>query len=89
MPQIILTRHDNLFIHKLLEQEILQIKEGTVAIRHILRVPGLVSKVVVEKGKVAIEKGLDISPSGACIGERGRRAKSLSHLTHERIEIVN
>ena len=89
MPQIILTRHDNLFIHKLLEQQIPQIKEGIVAIRHVLRIPGLVSKVVVEKGKIAIEKGLNISPSGSCIGEGGRRAQFLSRLACERIEIVN
>jgi transcription termination/antitermination protein NusA len=89
LPQIILTRHDNLFIQRLLEQEIPQIKEGIIAIRHILRIPGLVSKVVVEKGKVAIEKGLNINPYGTCVGERGERAKAVSWLAHERIEIVN
>ncbi|CAI2161736.1 1305_t:CDS:10 [Funneliformis geosporum] len=90
MPQIILTRQDNLFIQKVLEQEIPQIKRNIVAVRHILRFPGLVSKVVVERGQVAVEKGLDIDPSGTCIGERGERAKSVSRLTYpERIEMVD
>ncbi|CAG8561784.1 9537_t:CDS:2 [Ambispora leptoticha] len=58
------------------KQEIPQIKNGIIAIRDVLRLPGLMSKVVVEKGKVAIEKGLDIEPAGTCIGERGERASN-------------
>nr|CAG8484564.1 10664_t:CDS:2 [Entrophospora candida] len=77
MPQIILTRHDNLFIHRLLEQEIPQVKEGIITVQHILRIPGLVSKIVVEKSKKAIEKGLNINPFGACIGEKGKRVHNL------------
>jgi len=90
IPQIILTRSDDLFICKLLEKEVPQIKEGTVAIRDILRLPGLISKVMVEKGKVAIEKGLNIDPAGTCIGEGGERAKSVSRLIYpERIDFAD
>ena len=89
MPQIILTRRDNLFIQRLLEQEIPQVKEDIISVRHILRIPGVVSKVVVEKGRIAIEKGLNVDPSGICIGEKGRRAQSVSRSAYERIEIVN
>jgi transcription termination/antitermination protein NusA len=89
-PQIILTRLDNLFLRKLLEQEIPEIKRDIVAIRDILRLPGLVSKVVVEKGKEAIRKGLEIDPAGTCIGEAGERARSVSRLIYsERIYFVD
>jgi N utilization substance protein A len=47
-PQIILTRSDDLFIQRLLEQEIPEIKKGAIVIRHTLRLPGLLSKVIVE-----------------------------------------
>ncbi|CAG8838602.1 28095_t:CDS:2, partial [Racocetra persica] len=75
-PQIILTRADDLFIRKLLEQEIPQLKEGLIIIHSILRLPGLISKVIVEKGPVAKEESLHIGPAGTCIGEGGEKAKS-------------
>ncbi|CAG8612958.1 2683_t:CDS:2, partial [Paraglomus occultum] len=90
IPQIILTRADDLFIRKLLAQEIPQIKEGVIAIRDILRLPGLVSKVMVERGKVAMEKGLKLDPAGTCIGEEGEKAKSVSRLIYpERIDFAD
>ena len=89
-PQIILTRLDDSFIHKLLEQEVPQIKSGVIAIHDILRLPGLMSKVLVERGKVAIEKRLHIDPAGTCIGEAGERAKSISRLIYsEQIYFVD
>ncbi|MEG7978408.1 MAG: hypothetical protein NY202_00340 [Mollicutes bacterium UO1] len=47
-PQIILSRSDDLFIQRLLEQEVPEIKKGIIVIRHTLRLPGLLSKVIVE-----------------------------------------
>ena len=89
-PQIILTRSDDLFIRKLLEQENPQIKAGIIAIHDILRLPGLVSKVIVERGKVAMEKGLRLDPAGTCIGEEGEKAKSVSRLIYpERIDFAD
>jgi transcription termination/antitermination protein NusA len=74
----------------LLEQEIPQVKSGIIAIRDILRLPGLMSKVLVERGKVAIEKRLNIDPAGTCIGEAGERAKSISRLIYsEQIYFVD
>ncbi|CAG8712152.1 8196_t:CDS:2 [Cetraspora pellucida] len=81
-PQIILTRADDSFVRKLLEQEIPQLKEGLVVIHSILRLPGLISKVIVEKGPVAKEKNLYIEPAGTCIGEGGEKAKSVSRLIY-------
>ncbi|WNE40017.1 MAG: Transcription termination/antitermination protein NusA [Mycoplasmataceae bacterium] len=88
-PQIILTRSDNLFINKILEQEIPQLQKGIIAVRDILRIPGLISKVIVEKGKVAIDRNLHIDPTGTCIGERGAKIKSISELVRpERIDVA-
>ena len=80
LPQIILTRLDELFLRRLLEREIPEIKKDIITIRDILRLPGLASKVIVEKGPEAIKKGLKIDPAGTCIGEGGERAKSVSRL---------
>jgi N utilization substance protein A len=89
IPQIVLTRSDNLFINKILEQEIPQLQKGIIAVRDILRIPGLISKVIVEKGKVAIDRNLHIDPTGTCIGERGTKIKSISELIRpERIDIA-
>ena len=88
-PQIILTRFDDLFIRKLLEQEVPQVKKDLVAIRDILRLPGLISKVVVEKGKEAIRKGLELDPAGTCIGRGAERIEVVSRFAYpERVHIV-
>ncbi|CAI2192554.1 16667_t:CDS:10, partial [Funneliformis geosporum] len=71
------------------KQEIPQIKSGVVVIHDILRLPGLVSKVLVERSKGANEKRLNIDPAGTCIGERGERAKSISRLIYERIDFAD
>ncbi|CAH1755670.1 6744_t:CDS:2 [Entrophospora sp. SA101] len=90
VPQIILTRADDLFMRKLLEQEIPQIKKEIVAIHDILRLPGLISKVIVKKGKAAIEKRIDIDPAGTCIGRSGEKAKAISYLIYsEQIYFAN
>lgn len=89
VPQVILTRTDDLFLRKLLSQEIPQIKENVIVIRDILRLPGLMSKIIVEKGKAATERGWGIDPAGTCIGERGEKAKSISRLAHEQINFAN
>ncbi|WNE41157.1 MAG: Transcription termination/antitermination protein NusA [Mycoplasmataceae bacterium] len=88
-PQIILTRSEDLFIQRVLEQEIPQLKMGIIAIRDILRIPGLISKVIVEKGKIAIERNINIDPTGTCIGEKGAKIKVVSELVKpERIDIA-
>jgi len=84
-PQIILTRADDLFIHKLLEREIPEIKKGVIVIHDILRLPGVASKILVEKGKSAIKFNLSIDPAGTCIGKRGEAAKKISSICLEQI----
>lgn len=89
-PQIILTRFDDLFMRKLLEKEIPQIKRGIIVVHDILRLPGLISKIMVEKGKAVFEKRIDIDPAGTCIGKGGEMARSISGLIYpERIDFAD
>lgn len=82
-PQIILTRQDSAFLHKLLESEIPEINKGIIAIRYILREPGLLSKVIIES------KRFGISPLGACIGQNSERIRTICRLiSPERIDLV-
>jgi transcription termination/antitermination protein NusA len=82
-PQIVLTRQDDLFLRKLLELEIPEIKEGIIIIRQILRIPGLLSKLVVESKRT----GLD--PLGTCLGKDAERIRTICRLIYpERLDIV-
>jgi len=82
-PQIILTRSDDLFIQRLLEQEIPEIKKGAIVIRHTLRLPGLLSKVIVES------KEWGVDALGTCIGRDAERIRTVSRLVYpERVDIA-
>lgn len=77
------SRSTKLFVERLLEREVPEIRSGAVAIRGIAREPGLRTKVAV----AAIEPGLD--PVGACIGPRGIRHRAiLAELGSEHVDIV-
>ena len=81
--RLILTRKDNLFLKKALENVIPQIKDRTITIRHILRLPGLISKVIIESQKPSL------NAKGTCIGEGAIRIRSISSLIYpERIDIA-
>lgn len=83
MPQIIITRQDDLFLHKLLELEIPEIKEGIIVIEKILRVPGILSKLVVKSKKLGVD------PLGTCIGKDAERIRTISRLIYpERLDIA-
>src|SRR6266478_5678158 len=72
-----------MFVHRLLEAEVPEIKAGTVQIRAIAREPGLRTKVAVS----ATEPGID--PVGACVGPKGVRHRAiLSELASEHVDIV-
>jgi N utilization substance protein A len=67
-----------------MEQEIAEIGEGLVEIKHVSRQPGSRSKVAV------YSKDPNIDPSGACIGTHGLRiARVLSQINGEKIDVVN
>jgi N utilization substance protein A len=81
--QVRVSRAARMFVHRLLEAEVPEIKTGTVQIRAIAREPGLRTKIAVS----ATEPGLD--PVGACVGPKGVRHRAiLSELASEHVDIV-
>lgn len=83
-PVVIVSRTDNLFLEKLLEQEVPEIDDGLISIKKIVRIPG-------ERAKVAVESYDDrIDPVGACVGMKGSRIHGIvRELRNENIDIVN
>ena len=81
--QVKVSRASRVFVHRLLEAEVPEIKAGTVQVRAIAREPGLRTKV----GVSSTQLGLD--PVGACVGPRGVRHRAiLSELATEHVDIV-
>ena len=81
--QVRVSRASRMFVHRLLEAEVPEIKAGTVQIRGIAREPGLRTKIAVSSSQV----GLD--PVGACVGPKGVRHRAiLSELASEHVDIV-
>ena len=83
-PVILLSRTDNAFLEKLLEQEVPEIEDGLITVKRIVRVPG-------ERAKVAVESYDDrIDPVGACVGMKGSRIYGIvRELRNENIDIIN
>ncbi len=83
-PKIILSRTSPLFLQRLFEQEVPEVKEGLIAIRNIARIPG-------ERAKVAVESFDDrIDPVGACVGVKGARIHGIvRELRNENIDVIN
>ncbi len=83
-PKIILSRTAPLFLQRMFEQEIPEVKEGLIAIRNIARIPG-------ERAKVAVETFDDrIDPVGACVGVKGARIHGIvRELRNENIDVIN
>jgi transcription termination/antitermination protein NusA len=83
-PVVIMSRTDEKFLEKLLEQEVPEIEDGLIMIRKIVRMPG-------ERAKVAVESYDDrIDPVGACVGMKGSRIHGIvRELKNENIDIVN
>jgi N utilization substance protein A len=83
-PLVLVSRTDNTFLEKLLEQEVPEIEDGLITIKKIVRLPG-------ERAKVAVESYDDrIDPVGACVGMKGSRIHGIvKELNNENIDIVN
>jgi transcription termination/antitermination protein NusA len=81
--QVRVSRASRMFVHRLMEAEVPEIKAGTVQVRAIAREPGLRTKI----GVSSTQPGLD--PVGACVGPKGVRHRAiLSELATEHIDIV-
>lgn len=83
-PRVILSRTDNMFLEKLLEQEVPEIEDGLITVQRIVRNPGI-------RAKVAVESYDDrIDPVGACVGMKGSRIHGIvRELKNENIDIIN
>ncbi len=83
-PKIILSRTSPLFLQRLFEQEVPEVKEGLIAIKKIARIPG-------ERAKVAVETFDDrVDPVGACVGVKGARIHGIvRELRNENIDVIN
>ena len=82
--KILISRTSPLFLQRLLEAEIPEIRDGLITIRKVARIPG-------ERAKVAVESYDDrIDPVGACVGVKGNRVKGIVRELHgENIDVVN
>ncbi len=83
-PIIIMSRTDEDFLAKMLEQEVPEIEDGVITIKNIVRIPG-------ERAKIAVESYDDrIDPVGACVGMKGARIHGIvRELRNENIDIIN
>lgn len=82
-PVIKLSRTHRNLLRRLMEQEIPEVRDGTVEIKAISREPGNRSKVAV----VATVAGVD--PVGSCVGMRGMRIQNIvTDLAGEKIDVV-
>lgn len=82
-PYVKLSRTHRNLLRRLLEQEIPELREGTIEIKNIVREPGARSKVAVS---ATVE---NVDPVGSCVGIKGSRIKNIvSELAGERIDVV-
>lgn len=82
-PVIKLSRTHRNLLRRLMEQEIPEVREGTVELKAIAREPGARSKVAV----AATMPGVD--PVGSCVGMRGIRIQNIvNELAGEKIDVV-
>lgn len=82
-PVIRLSRTHKNLLRRLMEQEIPEVRDGTVEIKAIAREPGARSKVAV----TATVPGVD--PVGSCVGMRGVRIQNIvNELAGEKIDVV-
>lgn len=82
-PVIKLSRTHRNLLRRLMEQEVPEVRDGTVEIKAIAREPGARSKVAV------FATTSEIDPVGACVGQRGTRIQPIvNELAGEKIDVV-
>ena len=82
--QIHLSRAHTKFMEKLFAQEVPEIYDGIIEIKHSARDPGSRAKICVTS------KDSSIDPVGACVGMRGSRVQAVVNELHgEKIDIVS
>lgn len=83
-PVVIVSRTDERFLAKLMEQEVPEIEDGLITIQGIVRIPG-------DRAKVSVESYDDrIDPVGACVGMKGSRIHGIvRELNQENIDVIH
>ncbi len=80
---VILSRTHPQFLEKLLEEEVIELKEGTVEIKKVVREAGYRSKVAV------VSKRKEVDSVGALVGIKASRIKGALHeLRGEKVDII-
>lgn len=81
--QVIVSRTHPDLVKRLFEQEVVEIKDGTVVIKAIAREAGSRTKMAVYSNDPLVD------PIGACVGEKGKRINTVvEELNGEKIDIV-
>ena len=82
--QVIVSRTHPELVKRLFEQEVAEIKEGTVVIKSIAREAGSRSKIAVYSNEP------NVDPVGACVGEKSKRINTIvEELNGEKIDVVH
>ncbi len=83
-PRILVSRTHKNFVKRLFEEEVTEIKDGTVEIKSIAREPGSRTKIAVYSNNP------NVDPVGACVGVNGVRVNAIvEELGGEKIDIIN
>ncbi len=81
--QVIVSRTHPELVKRLFEQEVVEIKDGTVMVKSIAREAGSRTKIAVHSNDAAVD------PVGACVGEKGKRINTIvQELNGEKIDVV-
>lgn len=83
-PRILVSRTHPELVRKLFEEEVAEIRDGTVEIRSIAREPGSRTKIAVYSNNP------NVDAVGACVGVNGIRVNNVvDELRGEKIDIIN
>ncbi len=83
-PRILVSRTHPDFVKRLFEEEVAEIKDGTVEIMSIAREPGSRTKMAV------CSHNPNVDPVGSCVGLNGARVNAIvDELGGEKIDIIN
>ncbi len=83
-PRILLSRTHPDLVRRLFENEVAEVRDGTVEIRGIAREAGSRTKIAVYSNDP------DVDPVGACVGMNGARVNTVvDELGGEKIDIIN
>ncbi len=81
--EVILSRSHPEFVSQLFQQEVPEMRDGTVSIERIVRDAGYRTKLAVRSTDPKVD------PVGACVGVRGTRVKNIiRELNNEKIDII-